>query len=149
MTLSPRVRELLPPTVVALYENNYGLALIAFAQFFFACMSLSVKYLMESEFIFDVDLTLATDMSTLTLIFVRMGITGTCCWATLLIQREPYPFLGPPGVRALLAWRGFCGFSGLLCAYQVRDCSKLWLTCRRSVVCQSATLLRSSSSLRV
>lgn len=58
-------------------------------------------------------------MSTLTLIFVRMLITGGCCFATLLIQRDPYPFLGPPGVRRLLCFRGFCGFSGLLCAYQV------------------------------
>jgi len=35
--------------VVALYENNQGLALITLAQFFFAAMSLSVKFLMESK----------------------------------------------------------------------------------------------------
>lgn len=100
-------RSWLPPTLVQVYDNNYGLTLIALAQFFFASMSMSVKWLMET-----------TQMSTLTLIFVRMGITGACCWATLLIQRDPHPFLGPPGIRSLLLLRGFAGFSGLLCAYQ-------------------------------
>lgn len=100
-------RAWLPPTLVQLYDNNYGLTLIALAQFFFASMSMSVKWLMET-----------TQMSTLTLIFVRMGITGVCCWGTLLLQRDPNPFLGPPGIRPLLCLRGFAGFSGLLCAYQ-------------------------------
>jgi drug/metabolite transporter (DMT)-like permease len=101
------VRAAAPPTLVQLYDNNFGLTLIALAQFFFASMSMSVKWLMET-----------TSMSTLTLIFVRMGITGSCCWATLLLQRDPNPFLGPPGIRKLLCLRGFAGFSGLLCAYQ-------------------------------
>lgn len=100
-------RSWLPPSVLQIYDNNYGLTLIALAQFFFASMSMSVKWLMET-----------TQMSTLTLIFVRMGITGLCCWATLLLQRDPHPFLGPPGIRHLLCLRGFAGFSGLLCAYQ-------------------------------
>ncbi|GMK59102.1 hypothetical protein CspeluHIS016_0701170 [Cutaneotrichosporon spelunceum] len=88
--LGHRARTALPPTLVQLYDNNFGLTLIALAQFFFASMSISVKWLMET-----------TDMSTLTLIF-----------------RDPHPFLGPPGIRALLCLRGFAGFSGLLCAYQ-------------------------------
>lgn len=46
---SRRLKEMLPPTVVQLYENNVGMFLIAMAQFFFACMSMSVKFLMESE----------------------------------------------------------------------------------------------------
>ncbi|CAK9782813.1 unnamed protein product [Cutaneotrichosporon oleaginosum] len=101
------VRANAPPTLVQLYDNNFGLTLIALAQFFFASMSMSVKWLMET-----------TSMSTLTLIFVRMSITGSCCWGTLLLQRDPNPFLGPPGIRPLLCLRGFAGFSGLLCAYQ-------------------------------
>jgi hypothetical protein len=49
-TLSNRMLNMLPPTVVAVVNNNQGLALIGLAQFFFASMSLSVKFLMESEF---------------------------------------------------------------------------------------------------
>ncbi|BEI82108.1 hypothetical protein CcaverHIS002_0212680 [Cutaneotrichosporon cavernicola] len=107
LRVAHRARAALPPTLVHLYDTNFGLTLIALAQFFFASMSISVKWLMET-----------TNMSTLTLIFVRMGITGTCCWVTLLLQRDPHPFLGPPGIRKLLLLRGFAGFSGLLCAYQ-------------------------------
>lgn len=103
-----RMRSHFPPTLLALYDNNYGLFLIATSMLFFAAMSLSVKYLMET-----------TGMSTLTLILVRMGITGGCCWAVLWgIQRDPHPILGPPDIRRLLLLRGLCGFSGLLCAYQ-------------------------------
>ena len=103
-----RMRSHFPPTVLALYDNNYGLFLIATSMLFFAAMSLSVKYLMET-----------TGMSTLTLILVRMGITGMCCWAVLWgVQRDPHPILGPPDIRRLLLLRGLCGFSGLLCAYQ-------------------------------
>lgn len=58
-------------------------------------------------------------MSVLALIGVRMSVTGLFCIVTLLIQRDPHPFLGPPGMRKLLVLRGFCGFGGLLCAYQV------------------------------
>lgn len=101
------LRAHLPRTLLAIYDHNFGLALIALAQFFFAAMSMSVKYLIET-----------TDMSTVTLIFVRMGITGMCCWCTLLVQRDPHPLLGPPGIRRMLCVRGFAGFSGLLCAYQ-------------------------------
>lgn len=103
-----RIRSYFPPTVLALYDNNYGLFLVATSMLFFAAMSLSVKYLMET-----------TGMSTLTLILVRMGITGMCCWAVLWgVQRDPHPILGPPEIRRLLLLRGLCGFSGLLCAYQ-------------------------------
>jgi hypothetical protein len=49
-TLSERVRGAFPPTLVALYDSNQGLALIALAQLFFACMSLSVKFLIQSEY---------------------------------------------------------------------------------------------------
>lgn len=105
---SRRVLSHFPPTLLAVYDNNYGLFLIAMSMFFFAAMSLSVKYLMET-----------TQMSTLTLILVRMGITGGCCWAVLWgVQRDPHPILGPPDIRRLLLFRGLCGFSGLLCAYQ-------------------------------
>lgn len=104
---SRRIRLHFPPTLLAVYDSNYGMFLIAASMLFFAAMSLSVKYLMET-----------TEMSTLTLILVRMGITGCCCWAVLFLQRDPYPILGPPDIRRLLLLRGMCGFSGLLCAYQ-------------------------------
>jgi hypothetical protein len=64
-------------------------------------------------------------MPTLTLIFVRMGITGLFTFAALLLQGDPHPILGPPGIRYLLCWRGFSGFAGLFCSYQV--CSQVRL----------------------
>lgn len=101
------IRAYLHPTILQLYDHNYGLFLIAMAQFFFASMSTSVKFLMET-----------TEMSTLTLIFVRMGITLIFCWIVLFIRRDPHPILGPPEVRKILVLRGMAGFGGLVCAYQ-------------------------------
>ncbi|KAL1408689.1 hypothetical protein Q8F55_005502 [Vanrija albida] len=101
------IRAYLHPTILQLYDHNYGLFLIAMAQFFFASMSTSVKFLMET-----------TAMSTLALIFVRMGITLIFCWIVLFARGDPHPILGPPAVRKVLVLRGMAGFGGLVCAYQ-------------------------------
>ncbi|KAK4687509.1 hypothetical protein P7C73_g2608, partial [Tremellales sp. Uapishka_1] len=70
-------------------------------------MGISAKYLINTS-----------SISTLTLIFVRMGITASCCSASLYFMADPNPILGPPGVRIQLCMRGFFGFIGLSCAYQ-------------------------------
>ncbi|KAF8895164.1 drug/metabolite transporter superfamily [Infundibulicybe gibba] len=56
-------------------------------------------------------------ISTVQLIVVRMGITYACCLIYMLSAGVPDPFLGPEGVRILLAFRGFTGFFSLLGMY--------------------------------
>ncbi|KAG2002526.1 integral to membrane protein [Coprinopsis cinerea AmutBmut pab1-1] len=46
-----------------------------------------------------------------------MGITYLCCMVYMLAAKIPDPFLGPKGVRILLAFRGFTGFFGLFGIY--------------------------------
>ena len=47
------------------------------------------------------------------LIFVRMSMTGICTYAAMRVMGIEHPFLGPPGVRLLLAMRGVVGFGGI------------------------------------
>nr|WPS94662.1 farnesyl diphosphate synthase [Naematelia aurantialba] len=100
------VASFFPPSMVEFAEKNTGLVLVAAAQLFFALMGTTVKYFLSQ-----------TDISVLTLITVRMVITSLGCIVTLLIVRDPNPFLGPPEVRHLLAARGIFGFLGLFSGY--------------------------------
>lgn len=98
----------LAPGLIYFISQNVGLVLVAISELFFVLMGLTVKYFLS-----------ATQISTTTLIFVRMGITAICCVLSLwLIKRDPNPFLGPPGIRRILILRGFFGFMGLLSSYQ-------------------------------
>lgn len=87
-------------------RHNSGLVLVGASQFFFACMAATVKYFLS-----------ISDISVPTLIAVRMGITAVFSAVILLIQRDPYPFLGPPEHRKLLFVRGAVGFLGLSSNY--------------------------------
>lgn len=98
----------LPPGLIYFISQNVGLVFVAISELFFVLMGLTVKYFLS-----------ATQISTTTLIFVRMGITAICCVLSLwLIKRDPNPLLGPPGIRGILILRGFFGFMGLLSSYQ-------------------------------
>ncbi|WVQ99859.1 hypothetical protein IAU59_007002 [Kwoniella sp. CBS 9459] len=100
--------QLLPMTMQNFISQNIGLSLVACAQLFFVLMNLTVKYFLST-----------TPISALTLIFVRMGITGFFCVGSLLfVVKDENPILGPKGVRTMLCLRGFCGFVGLLAGYQ-------------------------------
>ncbi|KAL5522116.1 hypothetical protein ACEPAF_1973 [Sanghuangporus sanghuang] len=90
-----------------LVEMNAGFLLVGAAQAFFAFMDLTVKLLNEID----------PPVPTLELIDVRMGVTYLFCVAYMLWKKVPDPFLGPKGVRNLLAIRGFCGFTGLFGTY--------------------------------
>ncbi|WVR07397.1 hypothetical protein IAU60_004438 [Kwoniella sp. DSM 27419] len=107
---SPRAYffSLLPTKAQTFISQNIGLSFVASAQLFFVLMNLTVKYFLS-----------ATRISALTLIFVRMGITGCFCIASLaFIVNDPNPILGPPGIRKMLVLRGVWGFVGLLSGYQ-------------------------------
>ncbi|KAL7423447.1 hypothetical protein Q5752_001027 [Cryptotrichosporon argae] len=111
-TMPPDRADAVPPpaprsTLRQIYDANVGLVLLSSAQFFFACMAISVKFLLSS-----------TAISTMTVIWVRMAITSSCCVAVLLASGDANPVLGPPGVRRILALRGVCGWLGLTAAYQ-------------------------------
>ncbi|BGP44491.1 hypothetical protein JCM10450v2_000305 [Rhodotorula kratochvilovae] len=51
------------------------------------------------------------------LIAIRMSMTWVGCYTYLRLSGDPHPFAGPPGVRLLLALRGFVGFFGLYSNY--------------------------------
>ncbi|EAU83500.1 integral to membrane protein [Coprinopsis cinerea okayama7 len=88
-------------------RSNTGLLLIAASQAFFSLMNVAVKKLN----------TIDPPVTALQLIVVRMGITYLCCMVYMLAAKIPDPFLGPKGVRILLAFRGFTGFFGLFGIY--------------------------------
>ncbi|KAK7682025.1 hypothetical protein QCA50_014989 [Cerrena zonata] len=88
-------------------QNNTGMLLIAASQAFFSLMNVAVKKLNSLE----------NPVPALELIVVRMGITWICCVSYMMIAKVPDPFLGPKGVRLLLATRGFVGFFGLFGIY--------------------------------
>ncbi|KJA16060.1 hypothetical protein HYPSUDRAFT_47806 [Hypholoma sublateritium FD-334 SS-4] len=88
-------------------RNNTGLLLVASSQAFFSLMNVAVKKLNGID----------PPVSTLELIVVRMGITYVCSMTYMLWTGIPDPFLGPKGVRLLLAFRGFIGFFGLFGIY--------------------------------
>ncbi|TFY76604.1 hypothetical protein EWM64_g7409 [Hericium alpestre] len=90
-----------------LVENNAGLLLVAASQFFFSLMNVAVKALNNLD----------EPVPTLELVFVRMSITYICSIIYMYLWKVPNPLTGPPGVRLLLASRGFFGFFGLFGIY--------------------------------
>ncbi|CAL1702543.1 unnamed protein product [Somion occarium] len=88
-------------------QNNTGMLLVAASQVFFSLMNVAVKKLNSLD----------NPVPALELIIVRMGITWICCVSYMMIAKVPDPFLGPKGVRLLLALRGFVGFFGLFGVY--------------------------------
>lgn len=103
----PMIYSMLPPSLALFVETNLGLLLVAVAQLFFTLMGVTVRYFLSS-----------TDISTLTLIAVRMAISTAFCIGTLLVMRDPHPILGPPEIRHLLWARGLFGFWSLFSGYQ-------------------------------
>ncbi|KAG1763161.1 drug/metabolite transporter superfamily [Suillus occidentalis] len=69
------------------------------AQFFSACMYVSVKILNNLE----------TPVHALQVIIIRMAITFICCVIYMIIMRIPDPITGPKDVRSLLIIRGITG----------------------------------------
>ncbi|KAF7795896.1 hypothetical protein EIP86_007063 [Pleurotus ostreatoroseus] len=88
-------------------KNNTGMLLIAASQCFFSLMNVSVKKLNSVD----------PPVPAFELIWVRMAITWICCVTYMSIMKVPDPWLGPKGVRLLLAFRGFIGFFGLFGIY--------------------------------
>ncbi|KAF8495944.1 drug/metabolite transporter superfamily [Russula emetica] len=86
-------------------DKNAGLLLVASSQFFFSASNVCVKWLNsldESE-----------RVPILELIWVRMAGTYVCCVAYMYWRKIPNPLLGPKGVRPLLLFRGYTGFTAL------------------------------------
>ncbi|TNY21660.1 Drug/metabolite transporter superfamily [Rhodotorula diobovata] len=89
-----------------LVRRNEGLLLIATAQLGFALINMCVK-LLERD----------VQVPVWELILIRMAMTWVGCYTYLRWSGDPHPFAGPPGVRLLLALRGFVGFFGLYTNY--------------------------------
>jgi len=89
------------------FDANAGLLLVTASQIFFSAMNLSVKVLNSLD----------EPVPTFELILVRMGITTVFSVTYMYWKKIPDPFLGPKGVRTLLVFRGFCGFTGLCGMY--------------------------------
>ncbi|KAJ7576929.1 drug/metabolite transporter superfamily [Mycena floridula] len=89
------------------FNDNTGLLLVACSQAFFAVMNTAVKELNS----------LSPPVSTLELVLVRMFITYFCGIVYMLWTKVEDPWIGPKGVRLLLALRGFFGFFGLFGIY--------------------------------
>lgn len=49
---------------------------------------------------------------------LSLAVTYVGCYTYLRWSGDPHPFAGPPGVRLLLALRGFIGFFGCVCAHE-------------------------------
>ncbi|GAA6051936.1 hypothetical protein JCM3770_006585 [Rhodotorula araucariae] len=93
-------------TVRVVVRRNEGLLLIAVAQLGFALINMCVK-LLERD----------VQVPVWELIMIRMSMTWVGCYTYLRLSGDPHPFAGPPGVRGLLALRGFVGFFGLYTNY--------------------------------
>ncbi|KAF8883038.1 hypothetical protein BD779DRAFT_899098 [Infundibulicybe gibba] len=94
-----RIREII--------ESNTGLLLITASQAFASLANVAVKKLHSID----------PPTSTVQVIVARMGITYACCLIYMLSAGVPDPFLGPKGVRILLACRGSSAFLGLFGVY--------------------------------
>ncbi|EKM52076.1 uncharacterized protein PHACADRAFT_262535 [Phanerochaete carnosa HHB-10118-sp] len=80
---------------------------VAASMAFYASMNLAVKELSGID----------PPVSTMQLIWIRMTITWLCSVCYMYFAKIPDPFLGPKGVRLLLAFRGVSGFLGLFGVY--------------------------------
>ncbi|GAA5981375.1 hypothetical protein JCM10908_004086 [Rhodotorula pacifica] len=111
----------LPTSIRPFVDRNQGLLLIASSQLGFALVNTCVK-LLERD----------VQVPVWELIVIRMFITYAGCYSYLRWSGDPHPFAGPPGVRLLLALRGFIGFFGLYTNYaalqylSLADASTLW-----------------------
>lgn len=107
-TLHGRLLARLPIHVQLMINANVGLLLVASSQIFMVGMGLSAKYFVST-----------TEISTLTLIMVRMLITAACCIGWLAAEgKEEHIYLGPPEIRNLLVVRGITGFASLYAGFQ-------------------------------
>ncbi|KAG1805221.1 drug/metabolite transporter superfamily [Suillus subaureus] len=95
------------PSVPDIIASNVGMLFIISAQFFSACMYISVKILNRLE----------TPVHALQVIIIRMAVTFLCCVTYMIIMRIPDPITGPKDVRSLLITRGITGFFGLSGVY--------------------------------
>ncbi|TFK38435.1 EamA-like transporter family-domain-containing protein [Crucibulum laeve] len=89
------------------FKANTGLLLVTASQAFLSLMNVAVKKLNNID----------PPVGVLELVVVRMVITYLCSIAFMLYANVPDPFIGPKGVRFLLAFRGFSGFFGLFGIY--------------------------------
>ncbi|KAK4057748.1 hypothetical protein OIO90_001396 [Microbotryomycetes sp. JL221] len=89
-----------------LFKRNEGFLYIALAQAFFASIGTCVKLLQDQ-----------IEMPVWEIIFIRMIVTWLGCYMYMRWTKVEHPLLGPPGVRLLLAARGFVGFFGLAPGY--------------------------------
>ncbi|KAG0704048.1 drug/metabolite transporter superfamily, partial [Suillus ampliporus] len=94
-------------SVPGIIASNVGMLFIISAQFFSACMYISVKMLNSLE----------SPVHALQVIIIRMGITFICCVLYMTITGIPDPIAGPKGIRTLLVIRGITGFFGLYGVY--------------------------------
>ncbi|KIM31357.1 hypothetical protein M408DRAFT_258013 [Serendipita vermifera MAFF 305830] len=104
--------------IISLYQGNIGLLYIIASQLSGTCMNVSVKLLNELDppvptFEVCTSGAILTKTSHLyQIIFIRMAITWLFAVSVMYYTRVPNPITGPPGVRILLAFRGFSGFFG-------------------------------------
>ncbi|KAF9005102.1 hypothetical protein BDQ17DRAFT_1541101 [Cyathus striatus] len=94
-------------TIIKVWTKNIGVLFIIASQGFFALMNVGVKKLNSID----------PPVSALELIAIRMGITYIVSLAYMFFKGIKDPFLGPKGVRTLLAIRGASGFFGLFGVY--------------------------------
>ncbi|KAI6021011.1 drug/metabolite transporter superfamily [Pisolithus marmoratus] len=94
-------------SVVQCVRNNVGLLFVMLAQLFASFMNVAVKLLGQLE----------PPVPALELMIVSMAIAFICCEIFMIAAKVPYPFLGPKGVRPLLACRGVAGFFGVFGIY--------------------------------
>ncbi|OAX39820.1 hypothetical protein K503DRAFT_51166 [Rhizopogon vinicolor AM-OR11-026] len=87
------------PSLPGFIASNAGILYIISAQFFFACMNISVKVINHLD----------PPVHPLEIIVVRMGITLIGCVIYMIVKRIPDPITGPKGVRTLLIFRGITG----------------------------------------
>ncbi|SPO32169.1 uncharacterized protein UTRI_02726 [Ustilago trichophora] len=92
-------------------KRNEGILLLGLAQLFFSTMNFFFKLinLLPPE--------QSAPVTALEIILIRMSITWVGCVGFMLASGVENPFLGPKGVRKLLALRGFVGFFGLFGLY--------------------------------
>ncbi|KAF9005101.1 EamA-like transporter family-domain-containing protein [Cyathus striatus] len=90
-----------------LWMKNTGVLFVIASQGFFTLMNVGVKKLNSID----------PPVPSLELIAVRMGVTYIASLAYMLYKGIKDPFLGPKGIRILLALRGVGGFFGLFGVY--------------------------------
>ncbi|KAI9441947.1 integral membrane protein DUF6 [Lactarius psammicola] len=88
-------------------DDNFGLFLVAAAEFFISAMNATAKFLNSSD----------EPMPILEIILVRSTITCVFLFAYMYWKNISDPFLGPKGVRTLLLLRGLAGVFNICGVY--------------------------------